>query len=292
MLKEYQQNSPKNTSQAPRPKKEPTDLCETNDVCYNCGERSHRSQACPNKAKGTKCFHGNSFRHIVRQCVADSRKPIDAKKMCIIANVPNIKITICFLTYDAAVGDLPALGHAANYPRKRLAGMQRVQLFVESYTADQRNQAEHRLQRFESFFEAYTQCFDDILELGVSAECIATLENNRTQVEELYCVTKGKLMDILSETTKKENHTAAQCTSKFLCRQCSGRYHILIHPRLFQQQQQASSPAAQSSSMLAASTTHPAVQEQRDMDRRQDCGGGDYSGAWSLMETRAGNRRA
>ncbi|XP_058128495.1 uncharacterized protein LOC131292777, partial [Anopheles ziemanni] len=94
-----------------------------------------------------------------------------------------------------------------------IVGMQRVQLFVDSYTADQSNQAEHRLQRFEAFFESYTQSFDDILELGVSPETIASLENIRTQVEELYCVTKGKLMDILSESMKITVKQEAATTS-------------------------------------------------------------------------------
>ncbi|XP_053672522.1 uncharacterized protein LOC128722861 [Anopheles nili] len=36
--------------------------------CYNCGERGHQVQTCPNKAQGPKCFACSSFGHRATEC--------------------------------------------------------------------------------------------------------------------------------------------------------------------------------------------------------------------------------
>jgi len=44
--------------------------------CYNCGDSSHLSMACPSKEQGTKCFGCNKYGHIAARCPESK----DAKK--------------------------------------------------------------------------------------------------------------------------------------------------------------------------------------------------------------------
>ena len=54
-------------------------------VCYNCGEKGHKSVECPNKNKGVKCFGCNGYGHIASKC---PRKNTPSTSMNVLEVVP------------------------------------------------------------------------------------------------------------------------------------------------------------------------------------------------------------
>lgn len=48
--------------------------------CYNCGDDSHLSAACPSKEQGTKCFGCNKYGHIASKC--PEKASVEKKKSC------------------------------------------------------------------------------------------------------------------------------------------------------------------------------------------------------------------
>ena len=60
---------------------------EAKSRCFNCGDRSHDTNSCPNVGKGPKCFQCNLFGHLSKNC---SNKPAERKRMNII-NEPKKK---------------------------------------------------------------------------------------------------------------------------------------------------------------------------------------------------------
>lgn len=45
---------------------------ETKDRCFNCGDKSHDKESCPNRDKGPKCFRCDSYGHMSRECSVKS----------------------------------------------------------------------------------------------------------------------------------------------------------------------------------------------------------------------------
>ncbi|XP_011863437.1 PREDICTED: uncharacterized protein LOC105559615, partial [Vollenhovia emeryi] len=67
-------------------KKKPVTNVENKDAkrdakrCYNCGDASHLSTACPSKEQGTKCFGCNKYGHIAAKC--PDKAKAEVKKSC------------------------------------------------------------------------------------------------------------------------------------------------------------------------------------------------------------------
>lgn len=73
------------------------------EVCFNCGQKGHKSNLCPDKAKGAKCFKCGNFGHISTKCVKN--KPEVSKSVNTVSVKPkrsvkvlidNVKLTALF----------------------------------------------------------------------------------------------------------------------------------------------------------------------------------------------------
>lgn len=60
-------------------------------VCYNCGEKNHKSNECPNKNKGVKCFGCNEYGHMANKC---PRKNASNRNVSAIEVVPKNGVTL------------------------------------------------------------------------------------------------------------------------------------------------------------------------------------------------------
>lgn len=61
--------------------------------CYNCGEKGHKSAACPKKSQGMKCFSCNEFGHMASRCPKKNRTSSNVNTM---ETVPKNGVNLTF----------------------------------------------------------------------------------------------------------------------------------------------------------------------------------------------------